>query len=73
MIGLLRTRVPQLVQRRAFSAAAAAAPADVNLTKEIAVGLGLGCFFGFVWKIWADREMKKIDTFYDKLNAEKSA
>ena len=43
------------------------------MTKEIAVGLGLGIVFGLMWKVPADAELRRIEAFYEKLDAARKA
>jgi hypothetical protein len=53
------------------ASAAAAGVKDVNVSSEIAMGLGLGAVLGGVWMIWAFGEYKKLDAFNVKLRAAK--
>ena len=74
MFAAIRSATAPAARRAAVRTFSVEAPAgSPSLYKEIGIGLGLGAAAGMIWKIGADMEMKKIDTFYAKLDASRAA
>eukprot|EP00924_Labyrinthula_sp_SR-Ha-C_P012980 snap_masked-scaffold_12-processed-gene-5.49-mRNA-1 protein AED:1.00 eAED:1.00 QI:0/-1/0/0/-1/1/1/0/69 len=60
-------------QRRTFAAAAGAPKGkQVPIVPEILAAAGLGTIIAGGWYMWARGQYKKVDQFYEKLDASKT-